>query len=333
MPVTAKDIALELGLSQSTVSRILNRDDRHRISDQTRERVLATAQRLDYQPNALAQSLRRGRTHVVGLYTSHRYDARNDFLAEILGGLQVACARHRLDLLLHCGYPGRTPDDTFNALRDGRMDGLFLHTAPDDPLVARLSASAMHVVALADPLPNLPAVTCDDADGMRQIVAESRARGYRRFAFLAPEFTLASVERRREAWEQRLHGLGVRQADAQVFCVPVEDATGVLNQLLDWRLTRRDDLPLAVACWNDRTAYSLLRACAERGVRVPEEIAVTGFDGFLDDKLPARRLTTIACPWVEVAVQAVELLVRGIGGDALPAETILPVVFLPGDTL
>lgn len=329
MPVTAKDIALELGLSQSTVSRILNGDERHRVSVQTRERILKAAQRLDYRPNALAQSLRRGRTNVVGLYTNHLYDARNDFLAEILGGLQLACARHRLDLLLHCGYPGRTSDDTFHALRDGRIDGLFLHTSPDDPLVARLSASDMHVVALADPLPNLPAVTCDDVSGMQQIVAATRARGYRRFAFLAPQFQLASVERRRATWEQRMQAYDMAEEDARVFQVPVEDANAVLDDLLAWR----DDRPIAVACWNDRTAYSLLRACSERGVLVPDQIAVTGFDGFLDDKLPARRLTTIACPWVDVAVQAVELLVRGIGGEPLPIETILPVTLLPGDTI
>ncbi len=329
MPVTARDIARELGLSQSTVSRILNGDERHRVSVQTRERILATARRLDYQPNALAQSLRRGRTNIVGLYTNHRYDARNDFLAEILGGLQLGCACHHLDLLLHCGYAGRTLDDTFNALRDGRMDGLFLHTAPDDPLVARLSASEMHVVALADALPNLPAVTCDDADGMRQIIDETQARGYRRFAFLAPQFVLASVERRRETWERILREQGVPPDAARVLRVPIEDANTVLEELL----AERDDRPTAVACWNDRTAYSLLRACAERSIRVPEEIAVTGFDGFLDDKLPARRLTTVHCPWVDVAVQAVELLVRGIGGEAIPAETMLPVTLLSGDTL
>lgn len=329
MPVTAKDIARELGLSQSTVSRILNGDEHHRVSIQTRERILATAQRLDYRPNALAQSLRRGRTNVVGLYTSHRYDARNDFLSEILGGLQLACARHHLDLLLHCGYAGRTSDDTFNALRDGRMDGLFLHTSPDDPLVARLSASEMHVVALADPLPSLPAVTCDDADGMRQIVAASHARGYKRFAFLAPEFALASVERRRVTWENLMRIIEVPPEEARVFRLPVEDANAVLDDLLAWQ----DSRPIAVACWNDRTAYSLLRACTERQVAVPQQIAVTGFDGFLDDKLPARRLTTIGCPWVDVAVQAVELLVRGIGGETIPIETTLPVTLLSGDTI
>lgn len=327
MPVTAKDIAKELGISQSTVSRILNGDLRHRVSSETRERVLATARRLDYQPNALAQSLRRGRTNVVGLYTSHRYDARNDFLAEILGGLQHACARHRLDLLLHCGYPGRTSDDTFNALRDGRIDGLFLHTAPDDPLVARLSASDLHVVAIADPLPDLPAVTCDDADGVRQIVTATLQRGYRRFAFLAPQFELASVERRRETWERLLHAEGV--SDARVFRVPVEDADAALAELMDAPGTE----PIAVSCWNDRTAYSLLRSCSEHSIPVPDRIAVTGFDGFLDDKLPARRLTTISCPWVDVAVRAVDLLVQHINGAAISQETILPVALLAGDTL
>lgn len=84
--------------------------------------------RLEYRPNVVAQSLRRGRTHVVGLYTSHRCDARNDFLSEVLGGLQLACARHQLDLLLQIGFQGRSMEEQYDKLCDGRIDGLFVYT-------------------------------------------------------------------------------------------------------------------------------------------------------------------------------------------------------------
>ncbi len=87
MPVTAKSIARELQLSQPTVSRILSGDPRHRAAPDTRRRVLETASRLGYQPNALARSLRRGRTGIIGLYTNHDYDARNNFLGTIIGAL------------------------------------------------------------------------------------------------------------------------------------------------------------------------------------------------------------------------------------------------------
>lgn len=327
MPVTAKDIARELGLSQSTVSRILNGDCRQRIAAETRQRVLEAAKRLEYQPNALARSLRRGRTHLIGLYTHHTYDARNDFLAEILGGLQQACSQHGLDLLLPIGFQDRPVEDVYNALRDGRIDGLVLHHKPDDPLVLKLSSSDLPVVAVADPHPTLPSVTCDDADGMRLLIAYLWERGYRRFAFLAPDFALASVERRRQTWEQQLRARGVPTDDLLMLHIPAEDAEGALDSL-----PAAGGAPRAICCWNDRTAYSLLRACRDRNVAVPQTLAVTGFDGFLDLKLPARQLVTVRCPWAEVAARAVGLLVQHIAGDRLAPETCLPVALSPGDT-
>ena len=90
--------------------------------------------------------------------------------------------------------------------------------------------------------------------------------------------------------------------------------------------------PLAAFCWNDSAAYTLLRACLERGVRVPEQLAVAGFDGFVDRKLPALRLTTVSCPLGEVAARAVEILLRRIGGEKVPPQTLLPPVLVEGNT-
>lgn len=87
MPVTAKDLARELNLSQPTVSRILSGDSNHRVAAKTRERVLEAADHLGYSPNAIASSLRSGRTDIIGLHTSFDYDVRNDFLGAIVGSL------------------------------------------------------------------------------------------------------------------------------------------------------------------------------------------------------------------------------------------------------
>ncbi len=332
MTVTARDIAQELNLSQPTVSRILNGDRRHRIAEITRTRVLDAARRLGYQPNAVAQSLRRGRTHIVGLYTNHNYDARNDFLGTIIGSLQRACELQGLDLLLHSALLGRSTEELYGKLRDGRIDGLILHASPDDPLVEMLGACSLPVVAIADRLRTLQAVTCDDADGIRQMITHLWRKGHRRFAFLAPEMTLASVDRRRDAFESELEQRGVAEQDRRVLSIDFEKADAVLEALL------MNALPTAVCCWNDRAAYNLLRACLAHGVRVPEQLAITGFDGFTDDKIPSRHLVTICCPWEKVASTALDLLTRQISsrsGDAEEAEgseICLPVTLVTGDT-
>ena len=325
MTVTAKDIARELHLSQPTVSRILSGDERHRVSKETRQRVLDAARRLNYQPNALARSLRHGCTNLIGLYTNHNYDARNDFLGTLIGALQRACEVQGLDLLLHSALHNASPDDIYSKLRDGRIDGLILHASGDDPLIGLLGKSPLPVVAVADRLPNLPSVVCDDADGMRQLVAYLRGRGYRRFAFLAPHESLSSVERRRAAFQEEIARLGVPAANGLVISIEGETPEAALDTLLGGG-------PSVACCWNDRTAYNLLDLCERRGIRVPSDLAVAGFDGFLADKVPKWQLVTVRCPWEDVAATALTTLKGVLAGRPAMGEVDLPVTLVPGDT-
>lgn len=331
MSITAKDVARELNLSQPTVSRILSGDRAHRASDLTRRRVLDTARRLGYQPNAVARSLRQRRTNIVGVHTSRIYDVRNDFFGTIVGALQCASGVHNLDLMLHSAIHGSSAEVLFNKLRDGRMDGLILHSNTSDPLVKYLSESTFPVVAVADPLPGLPSVTCDDAAGMKALVDFLWDRGYRSFVFLAPRASLASIERRKAAYQERLRELDVAPRHARVIEIDYEVAAPALPSLLE------SNERLAVCCWNDGSAYELLKACSAAGVPVPERLAVTGFDGFRDHKLPARELVTVVCPWEDAATQALNLLVTLIGqrdevSEAAQVEQCLPVKISDGDT-
>jgi DNA-binding LacI/PurR family transcriptional regulator len=125
-----------------------------------------------------------------------------------------------------------------------------------------------------------------------------------------------------------------KESDYSIVTIDFENVLPVMDQLL------AHGQGTAVCCWNDRTAYELLRACAERGVRVPEEMAITGFDGFRDLRIPARQVVSIHCPWGRVAATALDLLMEMVqsDGSASPgagdghAETVLPVEFVAGDT-
>lgn len=327
MSITAKDIARELKLSQPTVSRILNGDVRHRASGETRKRVLETARRLGYRTNAVASSLRRGKTGIIGLHTNHNYDARNEFFGSIIGGLQCACNARGLDLLLHSALHGRPSEEMFDRLRDGRVDGLILHSSCDDPLVAMLRESSLPVVSVADTHVGMAGVTCDDEAGMHLLIEHLWALGHRRFVFLAPHGVLASVEKRRRVFESELKRRRVPLASRQIRRIDFESVAPFLDEFPGERTV--------VCCWNDRSAYNLLHECAARGISVPEELAVAGFDGFLDDKMPGRQLLTVGCPWPDVASHALSLLVELIearGSGCAPREVCLPVSLLPGDT-
>jgi DNA-binding LacI/PurR family transcriptional regulator len=332
MTVTAKDIARQLQLSQPTVSRILNGDPNHRCSKETRQRVLDAAKRMRYQPNAVARSLRRGRTDVIGLYTNFNYDARNDFFGTVLGALQRGAERYRLDVLVHSGLHGRPVDDIHAKLRDGRVDGLILHAAADDPLIPILEHSSLPVVVIADPVASLPSVTSDDAGGMLLAIDYLWTRGYRKFAFLAPETYLGSVERRRTAFETDLALRGVPTADRPVVRIDFEEVDLAVDDI------RNLQRGTAVCCWNDRTAYRLLTLCMKLGIKIPEDIAIVGFDGFLSEKAPARKLVTVLCPWVEVVDRALDVLIRMVTREisreeAKELQLCLPVTMIDGDTV
>ncbi len=101
---------------------------------------------------------------------------------------------------------------------------------------------------------------------------------------------------------------------------------------MDWLDQPRQNRPTAAVCWNDQTAYNLREDCHRRGLRVPEDLAIAGFDGLPPPHVPNQRLTTIRAPWIEVASTAISLLTRRIEGEAIPHETVLPVEFITGDT-
>jgi DNA-binding LacI/PurR family transcriptional regulator len=325
MPVTTYDIAQKLGVSQSTVSRILNGVQGYRVAENTRLRVLEAARQMGYRPNSIARSLRKRRTNIVGFYSGYGYlDARNAYIASVIGALQQACDAEKLDILLHGAFRQRTTDDVFGELVDGRIDGLFLHTLSTDPLVELLVESSLPVVAISDALPGLASVVADDRDGIRQTIEYLFARGHRRIAYLAPEPRFVSVENRVAAFLCEMHARGER--DARVIRsrgVELDMPTNLLEMA---------GSPTAICCWNDLTAANLLVSCREFGIRVPTDLAVVGFDGVLNSRLMAQALTTIAVPWDILGQQAVALLTAQIRGNEVPRETCVPVRLAPGET-
>ena len=326
MPVTSYDIAQKLGLSQSTVSRILNGVKGYRVAENTRLRVVEEARRMGYRPNSIARSLRKRRTNIVGFYGGYGYlNARNAYVAAVIGALQQACDAEVLDILLHGAFRQRTTDDVFGELVDGRIDGLFLHTLSTDPLVELLGESSLPVVAISDALPGLASVVTDDRDGIRQTIEHLFVRGHRRIAYLAPEPRFVSVESRVDAFQCEMQARG--ETDARVIRNRGVELDIPLPELLQMAGS-----PTAICCWNDLTAANLLVSCREFGIRVPTDLAVVGFDGVLDSRLMAQALTTIAVPWDILGQQAVALLMAQIRGSEVPRVTCVPVQLVPGET-
>ncbi len=299
-----------------------------RVSEATRQRVLAAAKELAYAPNAIAQALRGERTHIIGYYAGYEaLDAHSPFTAAILQGLQRGCRIHRQDLLLFGSFMRDTVDSVYGTLNSGKIDGLVLLPTPHSPVMDRLFDSQMPVVAIANAHPAAPSVVVDDYAGAAMIVNYLVQKGHRHILYRAPSSVRTSTVRRREAIEA-----AAEKAGCQVT-VSIENDDHRLTQseiaLLTAPAAQR---PTAAVCWMDMSAYTLLDACAGLGLSVPDDLAIVGFDGVPLSIPPARRLTTIQAPWAEVAAKAVEYLQCLLDGGDVPQETRLPVKLLVGDT-
>ena len=328
--ITMRDVARKAGVSQMTVSAVIGgKAAQVRISETTQARVLDTVREMGYQPNAIARSLRRRCTNVIGFYSGYGYlDTHNAFLAEIFSGLQRGCEQYHKDLLLHGVYRGDSVDDIYTELMDGRIDGLVLNAGPNDPLADRLAASHLPVVALVDAIPAIPSVVAADAQGSAYLAAHLAGQGHRRVLYrYSIHRRLVSASRRQEAFLQKAaeYGMEVRLWEDDVTR-PADIAE------LDWFREAPDRRPTAVVCWNDLAAYDLLTQCHNYGLRAPDDLAVVGFDGVPTPFDFVWRLTTVRAPWAEVARTAVDLLLAQIMGEPVPHETELPVVLVCGDT-
>lgn len=354
---TLRDVARMAGVNKVTASVVLNgARSGTRVSEATRQRVLTAAKEIGYHPNSIARALAQRRTNIIGIYFGYGFsDPRHPFIAEISAGLQEGCNQHCKDLLIHGTFRGTSVDEIYSELSNGKVDGLVLYTPLDDPLVQKLAASHLPVIALADPVPSLPSVGVDDVTGSRLLAQHLASKGHRRVLYRNCPVALPSVVRRFAAF---------REAASASSMTLIESISGPIDSVAEsdladrekqprsiaWKSEERtlqhglsrdeeqilqlspEHRPTAIACWEDGVAEDTLAECARLGLRVPEDMAIVGFNGIIYRRGPGKRLTTIDAHWSDVARTAVSLVVETLEGKPAPQETILPVDLLVGDT-
>lgn len=327
---TMADVARLAGVNRVTASVALRgaRAGTH-VSPATRQRILEAARQLGYMPNARALALRRQRTDIIGYYVAYGFPNPHDpFTAETNQGFQNACKRYQQDLLVFGDFERRSPDQVYATLASGKIDGLVLLPAPNSPVVDRLVDSHLPVVAIANSIPGLPSVVIDDAKGSQLLAQHLVQQGHQRVLYRSDVYGNTSPMRRLEAFHAAAATLGMR-----VTVIPAADENGQLSAAEHALLAAPPDVrPTAVACWVDTCAYPTIAACLQHGLRVPEDVAVVGFDGVQTRIPPAHRLTTIRAPWQQVAEAAVDTLMAMIAGRAVEQEVVFPVELVVGDT-
>lgn len=327
---TLKDVAALAGVSPYTVSVVLNGSKSNtRVSEETRQRIIDASGRLGYRPNVLARSLRRRSTNIIGLYFGYGHlEPHDPFHAEVLTGLQRGCELTGKDLMIHYSFHRAGIDEIFSELVGGKIDGLVMIAAPGDPLVARVKDHGLPVVAMTDAIEGLPSIIADDAGGSRKIAQHLHKKGHKVIMYRTCPGPSDSASRRFVGFCEEAEKLGIRVLESRTYAW---DGTLSRDEIEMIRSRRKNGIS-AVVCWGDPSANALLAHCRLEQIKVPDELAIAGFNGIEPSVEPLQRLTTVRAFWSEVAQQAVQTLVERIEGRIVPILQVLKTEFTIGAT-
>jgi DNA-binding LacI/PurR family transcriptional regulator len=304
LAVTIHDVARRARVSVSTVSRAFTMPEV--VREATRSRVLEAARELGYRPNRAARSLITGRTGNLGVIVP---DLGNPFFPAVLKGAQVQAreADHAV-FLADTDEDPRLEADLIRAMAK-QVDGVLLCSPRLAPADLDEVLGLTSLVLLNRRVPGVPAVVMDSADGMRQAVEHLAALGHRRCAFLEGPRNSWSNRERRRGLRAAARAHGIEAAELGPFAPRFEAGMQAADVALAARVT-------AVLAFNDLMALGVLSRLADRGVAVPAEMSVVGFDDIPMAAMCAPSLTTVAMPMEQAGRAAVALLLDRLAGGA-----------------
>ncbi|MEV0719638.1 LacI family DNA-binding transcriptional regulator [Asanoa sp. NPDC050611] len=315
-----KDVAERAGVSVKTVSNVVN--GYAHLRPETRARVEAAIAELNYRPNLSARSLRTGRTGVIALAVP---ELDIPYFAELVRHVVDAAAAHDWTVLID--QTGGSPDReriVADGVRDQLIDGLIFSPLALTGAELAKRADTRPMVLLGERDDHGPAdhVAVDNVAAAREITTHLIDSGRRRIAAIGAQRATsgASARMRLRGYRQALAAAKIRYEPRRVAAAAHwhrADGAAAMARLLD-----AGARPDAVFCFNDTLALGAMRALHEHGLRVPDDVAVAGFDDIEDGRFSVPTLTTVAPDKAEIARLAVELLAKRLapGSDGAPAE-------------
>lgn len=320
MSITIKDVAREAEVSVATVSRALNNSDS--VTAETRDHIREVASRLRYVPHGAARSLITRRTQTLGVVLPDLY---GEFFSELIRGIDVAAREHGLHLLVSSSHGSAS--ETADALRalSGRVDGILIMSPHADPhgLADGLRAATPIVLMnTRSDVNDYMSFAIDNHGGAWTMVEHLVESGFRRIALIAgPADNFDAQERLRGYRDALLHF--APDATGQVLAGDFSEESGHAAGL---RIAAMDGRPDAVFAANDMMALGCLQALQESGLRVPDDIAISGFDDIPIARFVAPALTTMRVHIAELGGRAARALVAQIQGRGsnVPHAVIAP---------
>ena len=320
---TVKDIAAAVGVSVATVSNVLN--GKPNVGSVIRTKVLRAAKQLGYRPNRAAQAMRTGRTRAIGLVLP---DLTNPFFPELAQAVEnTARSLGLLVCLIDSQGSAEGESDGFALLMQHPVDGVIWC-----PVGARLPAALRKLdrpVILVDrPGLRYPVVHSNYLAGGELLARYALRMGHKRVGLLSGPTDLQSARLRRDGF------VNACPDKLQIVWEVNVGFDGLLTSAAIDALVKHRNKVSLIAAGNDLIAISAIRCLTEHGVKVPEDMSVTGFDNIRWADLVTPRLTTVAQPMGAIAAKAVELMQKSLSGQTIPARhTLFEVTLIERDSV
>ena len=306
---TLYDVSRLAGASIATVSRVFS--GKAKVSDETRKRVMEAANRLAYEPSHAARALAGRKTHTLGAIFP---EIASGFYADVLAGIDEVAAESGFDVLASfVGKRRSRPELVKRLLRQGRVDALILLNLDDSLDLRAETVDGLPIILVDHEIhdSNLPVVGMDNVGGAHAMIEHLYEQGHRRISILAgPEGNYDSDQRLlgcRGAFER----LGLRFGPSSIWrgAFTLESGTRAIRDYLETTQV----LPDAIFCLNDAMAIGVLSELRRRGIAVPGDLALAGYDNV--EAAAHLSLTSVACPMRlmgQVAARsAVSLITQG----------------------
>ena len=319
---TIREVAELAGVSPITVSRVVNNTSY--VSAGTRERVEAAIAELKYVPNLLAQSLRQKQTNTLALLVT---DITNPFWTTVARGAEDVASEHGINVILCNTDESESKQNTYlNLVLQKQVDGVLLVPVNNRcEAVQHIQSQNVAVVVMDRKVTNarVDVVRCDSEGGAYQLTQHLLEQGHRQIALLNGAANVFTASDRANGYRR---ALAEAQLDADAEQIYYGEFTLASGYEMTQQALNADPRPTALFAANNFIAIGALRALRDAGLRVPEDMAVAGFDDLPEELIVEPFLTVSAQPAYEMGQQAMALLLSRIAGNAPEEfqEIVLP---------
>lgn len=317
---TIHDIARELQISASTVSRALN--DNPRISLKTKEKIKTLAHSLGYRPNTLASNLRNKKSNTIGIVVPL---INRHFFSSVISGVEDVAYKAGFTVVISQSNDlAQKEIDIVQSMFANRVDGLIISIAMQTNTFEHLKLFRKKHIPLvffdrAVPEIETDKIVVDDFAGGFRVTQHLIDQGYQRIAHLAGPQNLTTYLDRRNGYMNALHNNGIPIDESLIHINKLTSDDGIIAAK---QLMSLPNPPDALFCGNDTTALSVMIYLRNLGIRIPEDIGIVGFSNEPFSKVVSPSISTIEQPGFEMGQKAAELIIRKIENKERTYQTI-----------